>query len=379
MKYGIIAVGYNRVNEMRRLLNSVLSADIGDIKADLIISLDYSDKQSELAKLAEGLTWKYGIVTVRKYSERQGLRKHILQCGDLTSQYDAVVVLEDDLVVSKGFMQYVDATVKQYNHEDKVAGISLYTHRTNPGNGRFFEAQFCGYDVFLMQYAQSWGQCWTREMWKGFREWYNTQSGELIPDDNFPDYIVNWNKESWLKYYMKYTVETGKYHIYPYHSLTTNCSAVGVHNDSDSSAFQVPLQYGVVDEYRLPPIDCAVKYDVFFEREFPDSYFPSQFGKVVLDLYGLRKRFDDADTLISTNLLPYKVIKRIGLNYRPIEQNIINGDEGEGIFFYDLKVKGKRPKGYSILALAKYEFKAQSGKMTFAYTIQKIKRRFNKK
>ena len=77
--------------------------------------------------------------------------EHILQCGDLTAEYDAVVVLEDDIVVAKGFMQYAAAAVENYWDDDLIAGISLYTHGTNQGNGRFFEAQYNGYDVFMMQ------------------------------------------------------------------------------------------------------------------------------------------------------------------------------------------------------------------------------------
>ncbi len=52
-----------------------------------------------------------------------------LQCGDLTEKYDAVVVLEDDLVVAEGFMQYVVAAVEAYKNNDEIAGISLYTHK----------------------------------------------------------------------------------------------------------------------------------------------------------------------------------------------------------------------------------------------------------
>ncbi len=179
MTYAIIVVGYNRPNELKRLLKSVINADYSGIQVDLVISLDYCDRQGEIKQIVKKTEWSHGKKVIRAFSERQGLRNHILQCGDLTLDYDAVIVLEDDLVVAEGFMHYVVAACEKYYNDENIAGISLYTHRTNPGNGRFFEAQFNGYDAFFMQYAQSWGQCWTRKMWNGFREWYNKNSSNL--------------------------------------------------------------------------------------------------------------------------------------------------------------------------------------------------------
>ncbi len=371
--YAIIAVGYNRPYEMKRLLNSICDAEMGDLKADLIISLDYSDRQDELKKIATKIEWRYGRKEIRAFPNRQGLRNHILQCGDLTSDYDAVVVLEDDIVVAKGFMQYVNATVEQYSDDNFIAGISLYTHQTNQGNGRFFEAQYNGFDAFMMQCSQSWGQCWTKKMWKSFRVWYMKQAEELTGDELFPDYIARWNKQSWLKYHMKYTVETHKYHVYPYFSLSTNFSSAGEHSRRANSAYQVPLQCGVARNYRFPTVAEAIKYDAFFERQFDEELWNGKYGKVLLDLYGLRKHFGDADTLASVNLLPYSVIKKIGLNYRPIEQNLLSCEEGKGIYLYDLHHEAKPPKNNIRNELSDYEFRAQNWRMTLQHGVNKLK------
>ena len=379
MTYAIVAVGYNRPLEMKRLLNSLCRANIGDISVDLIVSLDYSEKQEELKNICEGITWVNGEKKIRAFSMRQGLRNHILQCGDLTDQYDAVVVLEDDLVIAEGFMQYVVETVERYRGPSMIAGISLYTHKTNPGNGRFFEAQYNGYDVFMMQYAQSWGQCWTKEMWKGFREWYEEKGESLTADERFPAYIAGWNKQSWLKYYTKYTVETNKFHVYPYFSLTTNSSAIGEHNEVANSAYQVPLQFGVVNNYRLPEVKYAVKYDAFFERIFDTDPWRGEHGKVLYDLYGLRRMYTDADTLVSINRLPFKLKAELGLLYRPIEQNILTPEKGKGIFIYDLHQKSATPETNTTDIVADYEFRAQSGRMALRHGINKLKQTIKRK
>ncbi len=379
MTYAIVVVGYNRVAEMKRLFTSLYNSKLRNIKADLIVSLDYSCMQEKLKKMAEQFEWKHGNKTIRTFSEKQGLRKHILQCGDLTERYDAVIVLEDDLVVAEGFMQYVVAAVEAYKDDDKIAGISLYTHQTNPGNGRFFEAQFNGYDVFMMQYAQSWGQCWTRKMWTGFIEWYSLQGDELVADEKFPNYIACWNKQSWLKYYTKYTVEQGKYHVYPYHSLTTNGSGVGEHNDEIKTSYQVSLQYGMCENYRFPMVEQAVKYDAFFERQFDIDPWNGQYGNVVYDIYGLRTCYGDNDTVISVRNLPYEVIRKIGLCYRPHEQNILTPEEGEGIYIYNLHRQALHHRMNEKKNISNYEFRAQSGKLIFAHGLEKMKQAVKRK
>lgn len=372
MRYAVVAVGYNRPESMKRLLDSLCNANY-DTPCDLIISLDYGKDQEKLVEIGETVDWKYGEKKIRAFKENQKLRNHILQCGDLTDEYDAVIVLEDDLVVAEGFFRYVTEAVEFYKDDDNIAGISLYTHRTNPGNGRPFEAQFNGYDAFLMQYAMSWGQCWTRKQWRGFREWYSKQDG-IADDGVIPSYVVAWNQQSWLKYYIRYTAEKGLFHVYPYFSLSTNGSEAGEHNNQKSNAYQVPLVYGNVKNYRFPSHADAVKYDSYFERIFENRELTQIQGKFMLDLYGLRKDFQDADILVSTQVLDYRVLKRISLQYRPHEINLLHQEAGNGIYVYDLKNIEKNNEKENKLQLVSYDVKAERANLTLLHGLNGVKK-----
>lgn len=344
-KIAIIAVGYNRLDSIEQLLHSLLRADYEGDQVDLVVSLDKGQKQQELVIVAENTCWPHGEKIVRVFPERQGLRAHIIQCGDLTEKYDAVVVLEDDLMVAPHFYSYVKQTIERYSDDAHIAGISLYKHQTHPGVNRPFEPANNGFDVYMQQFAMSWGQCWTKEMWRKFRSWYNENEDKDLSEGNIlPSYISRWNKQSWLKYYMRYIVENDKYFIYPYFSLTTNASDAGEHCRIPNNDFQVSLQEGDM-RYRFPSYDQAVKYDVFFERVgLEDKFFPELAGRKVLDLYGNRASYGDADYVISTRALPFKAIKSIQLRYRPIEMNCLRPAAGDGIFIYDLKAPDKAPK-----------------------------------
>ena len=107
MGVAIVAVGYNRPDSMENLLKSIVNAEYESDNVDLIISIDKGERHSQIIDVAKKVEWLHGNKTIRAFDERQGLRKHIIQCGDLTEQYDAVVVLEDDLEVSKYYYNYV--------------------------------------------------------------------------------------------------------------------------------------------------------------------------------------------------------------------------------------------------------------------------------
>ena len=378
MNFAIIAVGYNRLASMERLLKSICNAKYTQ-NVDLIISLDKSDKQEDLVSMTESIKWEHGEKKTRAFETRQGLRNHILQCGDLTNQYDAVIVLEDDLVVSTGFFDYIEQAVRFYWNDDKIAGISLYSHKTNPGNGRCFEAVNNGYDTFLMQYAQSWGQCWTRRMWNCFREWYNNNTDFDFNNTSIPDYVGKWNSQSWLKYFIAFCAEKKQYYVYPYISMTTNHTEIGEHNVMCDSSYQVPILHGIMNRsFLFPKYNDAIKYDSFFEREELIEFEEKYEGKCLIDLYGLRTKYDGYKYIASTNRLPYQVLSIIGLQYRPHEMNLLYNEPGEGIYIYDLTKISVRPKR-SKYAIAKYELKALSSKLTLSHALHGIKAKLGEK
>ena len=362
MKYGIIAVGYNRPESLHRLVESVVSAEYGSEDIDLIISIDKSSNQYQVVEAVNNTNWEHGEFKLIQREARMGLRKHILSCGDMVEQYDAIVVLEDDLVLSPFFFDYIKETVSVYSDDPHIGGISLYKHETHPGVHRPFVPACNGFDVYMMQFAQSWGQCWTKSMWLGFKKWYTeNENADLGRDSSLPAYIASWNAQSWLKYFMRYLVETDKYFVYPYVSLSTNASDVGEHNTNANNDYQVPLLAGR-KSYMLPDYGEAVRYDVYFERQdIEDQIFIELEGKKTLDLYGQKRDFGGAKYLISTQSLPYKKERAFQIKFRPHEQNCFRPEKGEDIFLYNLTEKGEKPV-INPINVTRYDVRAISWK-----------------
>lgn len=333
-KYGIVAIGYNRPDSMQRLLTALETSDYQGQQITLIVSIDNSGSDA-VEHAANAAPWSHGQKIVRTFPERQGLRNHILQCGDYIEAYDldAIAVFEDDVVPSPVFYSYMTQCTERYSDSEEIAGISLYKHGLNVNANLPFQPQPSQYDVFFMQFAQSWGQIWLRKQWKAFADWYTSAENDHVFDpDKIPAFVCRWPKTSWLKYHIKYCVEKNKYFVYPYFSYATCFSEAGSHTDTTTTRLQVPLQTKIVDVLRLPEnVADGVVYDAYFE--YMDA------SDVCYDLYGTRQNYGNKKKLLSCKRLPYRVLGSYGMVLKPHEMNYLSGLQGDDIFLYDLNTK----------------------------------------
>jgi hypothetical protein len=357
-RIAVIAVTYNRPDSLTRLIKSLQSASYGDDSVDLIISIDKNpEMEQKIIELANNYDWPYGNKQVRTFNERQGLRDHILQCGDFTNDYDAVIVLEDDLIVAENYYNYSKQALKFYENDDRISGISLYSHKKNFNNGLPFIPLKDFSDVFFIQCAQSWGQCWGKKMWSSFRKWYQSNNQVINQTHKLPRKISNWPATSWLKYYMNYIVETNKFFVYPYDSLTTNSTDVGQHNISSSDDFHVPLLFGQ-KEYNFTTLDDGIVYDIFFENYKIANLIGGNINQenLCVDLYCTKHSNAGKKYLLTRRHIDFKIIQTYGLHLKPHEFNIIYKIQGKDIFLYDIgdnietDLKGK----FDIIKESKY-------------------------
>jgi hypothetical protein len=333
----IIAVAYNRVDSLSRLLKSL---DLAYYEEDvtLIISVDKSNTDI-VERFADKYEWKHGEKIVDKHKKNLGLRSHMMSLGKWFDEFDAIVVLEDDIVVSPNFYTYTKQTVEKYSFCQNIAGISLYGFSINYQIGLPFQPVKEEHDVYFMNCAMSWGEVWMRDSWKKFYEWYLSHQ-DFPMMKHLPRSICLWNQKSWLKYHTRYCIEENKYFVHPYTSLCTNFGDAGEHSDGTSNTiYQVPLQCGEKKSFILPDFGSrAVYYDGFFENIDLYKCLGYTLDELCLDLQGewnnrLNKRY-----WLTTEIRDYRIIKSFALNYRPIELNIINNDNGNQIFLYDTTI-----------------------------------------
>lgn len=338
--FAIVVICYKRLDGISRLIKSLEQADYDNRKdITLIFSIDNSGS-SVVEDYAKTIEWNHGEKVIRTFDERQGLKKHILSCGEFTQEYDILTVLEDDIVVSDSFYHYAYNAAIKYENDDNIAGISLYNFQKNWLKWPLrFEPEKRNYDNYFMQIAQSWGQVWTTRKWDLFMAWYKNNK-IFTKSDGIPEALNNWPESSWLKYHTRYCIENNRYFVYPYYALSTNCGDAGEHSKRGSSNYQVELQSSK-HKFNFSDFsqDDSIKYDAYMNRQNLDKYLDIDKDDCVkVDFYGTNK-LQGYRYVLSTEKLNYKILKSYALSFRPIEYSVIHNIEGHGIYLYDTNVK----------------------------------------
>ncbi|RMG69361.1 MAG: glycosyl transferase family 2 [Bacteroidetes bacterium] len=334
----IVIIAYNRAHSLSRILGSLLQAQYPEgVQVPLVISIDKGDN-ADVLSVAESYTWPYGTKEVIYQSENLGLKAHVLACGDLTEQYGAAIVLEDDLYVSPYFYQYARQGLAFYADQPGIAGISLYTHRANvhANNLPFIPIQD-GNDVFFMQMPSSWGQVWTRAWWRPFRTWLETH-GEIAPEERISDFVRSWPPSSWLKHKIRYLVDRDLYYVYPRISLATNFGDSGTNFVMNSTVYQVPILRGPMSWRLVSLSEAYARYDSFFEwdRKQLARWMPDLAGETVeFDCYGRKNhaQYDAQQWMVVASDTPLpQAAQAFGLDLRPFEMNLVERISGQVLF-----------------------------------------------
>ena len=335
----IIIPAFNRVHTLERLFQSIERLKGIEKGTTLIISIDYHLENDDVIALANAYNWQ-GKKEVIVHEKNKGLREHILWCGDLTEKYGAVIILEDDLLVSPLAYQYAVKALNYYNDDDRIAGISLYSYNYNESVNLPFYPLKGESDVYFMQYTSSWGQAWTHKQWQGFKDWYAENLSWDKTDLRIPYAPRVWPERSWKKYFIKYLIYERKYFVYPYWSLTTNFGDPGANSGMATNEHQAYLNMND-DRFEFERLnEDSIAYDAWFQvnEEFLKKKIPMLNDyHFDVDLYGDKpKSILNKDFVITTKPV-INTCQSFGLNLYPPELNVVYEIKGEAIHLSSTK------------------------------------------
>jgi len=154
MHPAIVILAYNRPNPLKRLLSSLTRASYPpDHPIDLVFSIDRREEgiHPEVASIAEGYRWPYGKKNLVCHDKRLGLVGNFYFSGDLSVEYGSLILLEDDLLVSPMFYWFASQALQNYQDDDRIAGISLYSLWFNGYTQFPFVPIIDESDVFFLQ------------------------------------------------------------------------------------------------------------------------------------------------------------------------------------------------------------------------------------
>jgi hypothetical protein len=372
MKYNpvIVVVAFNRIRSLERLLHSLKSAK-NIQNAKLIISIDNKDPENiNVRNLAEGFEWPFGEKEVIYQRERLGLKKHVLQCGDLSQKYGSVIILEDDLMVSPYFYDYAVKALEFYGGDDKIGGISLFNYPYEDICDLPFTPVKDDSDVYFIKFPSSLGQTWTAKHWADFREWLD--KGPDLRTIPISEQVFNWPETSWKKLFSAFLVALDKYFVFPRLSLTTNFNDKGTHKSLDINYNgQAPLKF-FENDLRFKSFDHSYCiYDAHFELEASTvkKFCPDLANfDFELDLYGHKELSRIRSSHIITSRPVKNCIRSFMRALKPHEMNILLELSGK-----DLKLCRKEDilpiKNTSAWFLSEYKYYIDSYLMRFKLLI----------
>ncbi len=329
-KLAIIVLGYNRADALNNVLNSLAKLRWSGERIPLIVSID-NGGTPEVNAVAENYNWHLGEKRIVIHENRLGLKAHFMYSGDITEEFENVIFLEDDLLVSPYMMDFCMSYISSYCDDDRIAGASLYNPILKEGTGCKFYQIDDGSDVYFLQQPY-WGNIWNKHKWQLFKDWLVSYQ---LDNSLLPPHIAEWKDTSFKKVFVQYLIETDRYFVTPRVSVLTNNAEAGVHNTTAKYQFQCPMVIGT-KIYNMPSMDQSLAvYDAFFELspqviKKVNPYF-SEYDFYV-DIYG-QKRKDTKYEYCLTSKEAKSCIKEYSRQMKPEELAPLLSAEGGGLRF----------------------------------------------
>jgi hypothetical protein len=336
----IVLPVFARPASLERLLASLVAADVpSGVPLVFVVDRAADEKHrcgnSAVAEIVHRFQWPYGPKNIIVQPQPMGLVSNIFFAGGLAKQYGAIILLEDDLIVSTRFFDYACQALHFYREETRIAGLSLNSLWFNGFTGQPFIPLLDDGDVFFLRLSTPQGQVYTAEQWAAFDQWMASNDFEVTAADDVHELFTTFPADDWLAIKAKYLAATEKFYVYPRESLTTNFGEPGTHFKKATALFQVPLQ-NYRASFRFQSLDNAIAvYDGYYEL-LPDR-LNRQTGVLTeleydVDLYATKAvRHLKAPYLLTTRPAkdPLTSFARI---MRPMEANVIAGLPGNNIF-----------------------------------------------
>ena len=151
---------YNRPEHTRKAVESLLK-NAEAKESDLFIFSDGPKTEEKRAAVEENRKYIHTIdgfksVTIIEREKNWGLANSLIAgITEIVNQYGRVIVVEDDLILSPYFLQYMNEALEKYKDDERVASISAFL---NPIDCKAPE-------TFFLRYFACWGWATWKRGW----------------------------------------------------------------------------------------------------------------------------------------------------------------------------------------------------------------------
>ncbi|MBN1252132.1 MAG: glycosyltransferase [Bacteroidales bacterium] len=170
---------YNRIEHLKLTIESLQKNKLS-FDSKLYIFSDGAKSENDKEKISEIRNYIADIKGFKKIeiierNENFGLAKNIISgVSEIIEKFGKIIVLEDDLVVSHDFLEYMNRALEFYENNENIFSISAYSGAIKiPENYKN--------DVFLLKRINSWGWASWKNRWQTI-DWQMSDFEDFIKD-----------------------------------------------------------------------------------------------------------------------------------------------------------------------------------------------------
>ena len=281
----VVLFVYNRLDHTANVIQS-LSGNLLAGETDLYVFSDAAKSDSGKAKVNQvreyihQTDWhkNFKSVTIVQAERNKGLAKSIIEgVSSLIEKHGRVIVVEDDLMLSPSFLQYMNGALDFYQDVPEIWSISGYSFPMK-------SLKKYDHDVFYSYRGSSWGWATWADRWKmvdwevkqfpelmGDKEWmkrFNRGGNDLV---NMLRLQVEGKIDSWAIRWCFTESNLNMYTVYPKVSYVQNdgCDGSGTHSGKND-AYNTELQEEN-RECRFEKLKIDRKIAKEFYRKYSDT------------------------------------------------------------------------------------------------------------
>ena len=305
---------YNRPEHLRRTVEALQKNELA-AESELIIYSDGPKTDADAAKVnavREYIRTISGFESVKINASpaNKGLASSVIGgVTEVVNQYGRIIVLEDDLVTSPGFLRFMNDGLNVYVDEDAVISIHGYCY---PVSGKLPETYF-------LKGADCWGWATWQRGWRLFEKdagllYKKLHEQGLLKQFDF-DYCANYvqmlqanisgKNDSWAIRWNASAFIHNKYTLYPGQSLVNN---IGFDNSGTNCGYISNFTMGNlcagIKIKKAKVRECAAAYKQF--RDFYNEIYKRNFSSGWLNRDLIKSFLPSAVLDIKRKVFPYK-------------------------------------------------------------------------
>jgi GR25 family glycosyltransferase involved in LPS biosynthesis len=213
----IILFAFNRPNHTAITLQALQTADLANM-SELYVFLDGPRNDIDKQKINETLCeiQKASIfrrVVIKQRVENIGLARNICEgIDEVFTKHNAAIILEDDVVVSKNFLSFMNSALTYYSAEKKIWHIAAYNLSIESDD----ETR-----TFFWRAMSCWGWATWRDRWAHFKKEPSSLINSFSKQDIY-SFNLDGSEDFWSQVLANYSGKINTWAVFWYATIFQN-------------------------------------------------------------------------------------------------------------------------------------------------------------